>query len=241
MQDRIAEVLENNAKHVAAITHCEVRGDWVQKNRIGLPNHALARLAYRNMELAGPPQFGEEAQEFGRQILRNLGHTPPERPIMPECSELHDPLEADRALREGLPPWQTHFMSDDYVEYTWHAPTVRLFIGRCMVERPDDAPEHVLPMWVWNAMGGKRECIDPTIFSAARTIGYTVLDLMACPDELARAKAEFAERTGGGIGGSRWIAPLMPAGAPAPVHFRWPEYISTPRGEQEWWIPQDAR
>lgn len=103
MQDRIAEVLENNAKHVAAITHCEVRGDWVQKNRIGLPNHALARLAYRNMELAGPPQFGEEAQEFGRQILRNLGHTPPERPIMPECSELHDPLEADRALREGLP------------------------------------------------------------------------------------------------------------------------------------------
>lgn len=80
MQDRIAEVLENNAKHVAAITHCEVRGDWVQKNRIGLPNHALARLAYRNMELAGPPQFGEEAQEFGRQILRNLGHTPPERP-----------------------------------------------------------------------------------------------------------------------------------------------------------------
>ena len=241
MQDRIAEVLENNAKHVAAITHCEVRGDWVQKNRIGLPNHALARLAYRNMELAGPPQFGEEAQEFGRQILRNLGHTPPERPIMPECSVLHDPLEADRALREGLPPWQTHFMSDDYVEYTWHAPTVRLFIGRCMVERPDDAPEHVLPMWVWNAMGGKRECIDPTIFSAARTIGYTVLDLMACPDELARAKAEFAERTGGGIGGSRWIAPLMPAGAPAPVHFRWPEYISTPRGEQEWWIPQDAR
>ena len=65
--------------------------------------------------------------------------------------------------------------------------------------------------------------------------------MMACPDELARAKAEFAERTGGGIGGSRWIAPLMPAGAPAPVHFRWPEYISTPRGEQEWWIPQDAR
>ena len=41
------------------------------------------------------------------------------------------------------------------------------------------------------------------LFSAARTIGYTVLDLMACPDELARAKAEFAERTGGGIGGSR--------------------------------------
>ena len=37
------------------------------------------------------------------------------------------------------------------------------------------------------------------------------------------------------------LAPLMPAGAPAPVHFRWPEYISTPRGEQEWWIPQDAR
>ena len=179
------DVLHHRIVEVRPLNPCQCPG--------GLPLFRFG-VAYRNMELAGPPQFGEEAQEFGRQILRNLGHTPPERPIMPECSELHDPLEADRALREGLPPWQTHFMSDDYVEYTWHAPTVRLFIGRCMVERPDDAPEHVLPMWVWNAMGGKRECIDPTIFSAARTIGYTVLDLMACPDELARAKAEFAER-----------------------------------------------
>ncbi len=27
--------------------------------------------------------------------------------------------------------------------------------------------------------------------------------------------------------------------APAPIHFRWPEYVTTPRGE-EWWIPEGA-
>ena len=153
---------------------------------------------------------------------------------MPECSRLHDPREADKALRAGLPSWQQHFMSDDYVEYTWHAPAVRLFIGRCMIERPAEYPRHVMPMWVWNALGGKRECIDPTIYSAARTISYTILDLLTCPDELAEAKREFIERTGGGIGGTTWTPPLCDY--PPPIHFRWPEYITTPRG-QDWWIP----
>jgi hypothetical protein len=27
-----------------------------------------------------------------------------------------------------------------------------------------------------------------------------------------------------------------PRNFPAPVHYRWPEYVTTPRGE-EWWIP----
>ena len=26
---------------------------------------------------------------------------------------------------------------------------------------------------------------------------------------------------------------------PAPIHYRWPEYVSTPRGE-EWWLPRGA-
>ena len=40
----------------------------------------------------------------------------------------------------------------------------------------------------------------------------------------------------GGIGGSRWIAPLLPSDFRVPNDFRWPEYISTARGT-EWWIP----
>ena len=48
------------------------------------------------------------------------------------------------------------------------------------------------------------------------------------------ARREFEERTGGGAEGEHWIPPLCDYAAP--IHFRWPEYVTTARGE-EWWIP----
>jgi len=51
------------------------------------------------------------------------------------------------------------------------------------------------------------------------------------------ARREFIERTGGGIGGSRWIAPLCDY--KPPIDFRWPEYVTTRRG-RDWWIPARA-
>ena len=61
-----------------------------------------------------------------------------------------------------------------------------------------------------------------------RTIGATLVELMTSPAEVARARAEFALRTGGGIGGTNWVPPLLPKGFRAPVHYRWPEYVTTP-------------
>jgi aminobenzoyl-glutamate utilization protein B len=87
-----------------------------------------------------------------------------------------------------------------------------------------------------NALGGIRSCIDPMIRTAAKTVGGTIIDLMTRPDLLAAAKDEWRERTGGGIGGSKWIAPLLPKDFRVPNDFRWPEYVTTTRGE-EWWIP----
>ena len=45
------------------------------------------------------------------------------------------------------------------------------------------------------------------------------------PKILERAKAEFNERTGGGVGGTKWVAPLLPRDFVPPVDLRWPEYI----------------
>ena len=67
-----------------------------------------------------------------------------------------------------------------------------------------------------------------------KTIGCTVIDLLLEKNLLATARQEFVERTGGGVNGSRWQAPLCDYAAP--VNFRWPEYVSTERGH-EWWIP----
>jgi aminobenzoyl-glutamate utilization protein B len=236
MQESIFGVLDRNAEHAAAMTHCTVRKGWVTKTRPGLPNHALAELCYGNLELAGPPAWEEEAREFGREIQRNLGLEPMEDPILGRMSELLPPEGYEAHVRAEIPAWQSHYTSDDYTEYTWHAPTARLYVGRCLLDAPEGFE---YPAWVFNALGGYPPTIDPTVVSAARTIGATIVDLLTRPEALERAQAEFRERTGGGAGGSAWLAPLLPKGFEPPIHYRWPEYVTTARGE-EWWIPTGA-
>ena len=127
---------------------------------------------------------------------------------------------------------QTHFTSDDYTEYTWHCPTARFYVGRpALAPRPDGA---AYPAWVMNALGGLAPCIDPMIETAAKTMAGTIIDLVQQPELLARAGAEFRARTGGGIGGDRWLAPLCDY--PAPIDLPWPEYVTTSRGT-DWVIP----
>jgi len=237
MQERIFAVLDNNAEQVAKIAHCTVRKEWVTKTRPGLPNHAISALTYANLVLAGAPAFDERAKRFGREIQKNLGLKLMADPMHPAMSALCDPAEDEARMRAILPPWQKNYTSDDYTDYTWHCPTARLIVGRATLQPPK--ADYQYPAWVWNALGGHPATIDPTIYSAARTIAGSILDLLTRPDELAKAKAEFAERTGGGIGGKRWVGPLLPKDFAAPIHFRWPEYVTTPRGE-EWWIPEKA-
>ena len=85
------------------------------------------------------------------------------------------------------------------------------------------------PAWVTNALGGVRECIDPGIFVAGKTIAATLIDLLMQPEELKKARAEFNDRTGGGVGDTDWVAPLLPSDFPPPVDLRWREYVQ--------WIP----
>jgi len=234
IQEQIAQVLENNAKQVAAITGCEAYVQWVTKTRVGLANNALADLTFQNMELVGPPVYAESARDFAREIQKNLGMEPMEDPFPSANTRLTSPQDREAAIRKLLPEWQKNFTSDDYVDYTWHAPTVRLFTARPRLKLP--VPGFEYPAWATNALGGRADVIDPGMFLAGKTIAGTMFDLLTKPDELARIKAEFEERTGGGVGGERWVAPLLPKEFQPPIDLRWPEYVSTVRGE-EWWLP----
>lgn len=226
MAEAVLRVLEANAASAAKIAHCSWRGDWVTRSRPGLPNHVLAEACYANLTLAGPPEYGPEAVRLAREVQRNCGVEPMEAPFLPACSELIDPREAEAILRRDLPPSQLNSTSDDYTEMCWHTPTVRLYIGRAMLKAPAGTG---YPAWAMNALGGMPATIDPTVRSAAKTIGLTLLDLVTDPDLRTRARAEFERRTA--------EAPIPPlCDYPPPVHFRWPEYVTTARGT-EWWIP----
>ena len=234
IQEQIYRVLENNAKHVAEINHCKLSIRWITKTRPGLPNHAMADLVYKNMELVGPPRYGEEARKMAREVQKNCGLTPMEDPIDEMCERLVTPQEDEASIRKILPPWQKNYTSDDYVDYTWHAPTARMYTSRAHLKSPD--PAYTYPMWVFCATGGIPCMIDPAIFAAGKTISTSLIELLMDPLALKGAQDEFKERTGGGIGGSKWVAPLLPADFEPPVDLRWPEYITTERG-REWWIP----
>jgi aminobenzoyl-glutamate utilization protein B len=233
MANSILEVLERNAQHAAVSAHCRLVKRWVSRTRPGVANHVLARLTYRNLAAVGPPRYGEAAIALAREIQGNLGLVPMSRPFLPACEQLIEPEAAEARLREQMPAWQTHWTSDDYVEMSWYAPTVRLYIARPMLALPPGYPGY--PAWVSNALGGLSPCIDPTIEVAARTIAGTLLELLADPEAVAAARAEFTERTGG----ERFIAPLLPREFTPPLDYRWPEYVTTPRGS-DWWIPAAA-
>jgi aminobenzoyl-glutamate utilization protein B len=134
-----------------------------------------------------------------------------------------------------LPP-SGNSTSDDYTEFCWHCPTVRFYIARPMLKAP---PGFAYPAWAMNALGGLRACIDPMIRSAAKTVAGTLIDLMTQPRLLAEAKEEFLARTGGGIGGEKRLAPLLPGDFRVPHDLRWPEYVTTERG-WGWWIPAEG-
>ncbi|MBI2222185.1 MAG: amidohydrolase, partial [Acidobacteria bacterium] len=238
MQQQIFRVLENNARHVAAINHCKVGIRWVSKTRVGLPNLAMTDLVWRNMRLAGPIQFSEDAKTICREVQRNCGLAPMQEPIREDCSALTSPEDYDAARRLGMPAWQQLAGSDDYVEYCWYSPTARFWTSKAFPKSPE--PGYAYPRWVSLALGGIPSTIDPAMILASKTLGASLVELLTTPAELKKAQDEFKERTGGGQGGKKWVGPLLPPDVQPPVDLRWPEYVDTVRGH-EWWIPTQPK
>ena len=231
--DIICSVMDNNAEAAAKATFCR----W-HKPGCRSPAAASRIMRWRVSRIATWRWSGRRAGTWqrvrvAREIQTNLGLEPLERPFSPETVQLIEPQECERRLRETMPAWQQYLTSDDYTEYCWHCPTARLFVARPALAGPAG---FVYPAWVANALGGIPATIDPMIRVAAKTIAGTLIDLYTDPSALAGAQAEFRERTGGGVGGTGWQAPLLSPDFKVPHQYRWPEYVTTVRGE-EWTIP----
>lgn len=230
MAESITKILDNNATAAASVSHCRWRRDWVSKSRGGVPNHVLAEATFRNLEQVGAPVFNTETgRGLAQEIQRNLGLAPMDNPFLPETERLISPQQAEEILRRELPDSQDNFTSDDYTEFCWHAPTVRLYIARPALASPE--PGYKYPAWVMNALGGMRATIDPMLVCASKTIGLTIVDLLTNAELLNKSKEEFIERTGG----DRWQAPLCDYDPP--IDYRWPEYLTDGAGRQRWCVP----
>jgi aminobenzoyl-glutamate utilization protein B len=90
------------------------------------------------------------------------------------------------------------------------------------------SPDYEYPAWAHNTLGGLPAAINPGIFMGAKTITATLLDLLTEPALLQQAQDEFRDRTGGGIGGTKWMALLLPKDFVGPSTCAGPN-TSTPR------------
>lgn len=231
MAEAVTAALDRNAAAAAAMTGCRWERHWVCKSRPGLANHAMAEVVWGAMQQVGAPVWDEAARAVAREIQSNLGLAPMDDPFIPEMSRLVAPQDAEAILRHDLPPSQTHSTSDDYTDMCWHAPTARFYIARPALKAPAG---YAYPAWVMNALGGIRATIDPMVERGAQVLALSALRLIEDKALRDAAWAEFSERTGGGVGGTNWVPPLCDYDPP--IHFRWPEYVTTPRG-YDWWIP----
>ena len=226
MAEHVLAVLDRNAEHAAAMAHCELEERWIARSRPGRTNHKMAEVLYANLESVGAPTYGSEAIAIAQNIQRELGVEPMERPFLAETEQLITPQDAERALREHMPAWQRNWTSDDYVEMTHYAPTVRFYVSRPALQPVSGRGAY--PAWVMNALGGIPETISPTIEVAGKTVAGTFIDLLTQPDLLAAAKQEFAERTAA----DPMPALLEPDFEP-PIELPWPDYHGC--GDQRSW------
>ncbi|GAA4283324.1 hypothetical protein GCM10022261_08550 [Brevibacterium daeguense] len=227
MAEHVLAVLDRNAQHAAQMAHCRVEETWVARSRPGLTNHALAEVLFRNLEQVGAPAYGDEAVEAAQDIQRQLGIAPMAKPYLDECEQLISPQDAEAALRSEMPAWQRNWTSDDYVEMTHYAPTVRFYVSRPALK---PAPGRgAYPAWVMNALGGIPAAIDPTIEVAGKTIAGTFLELLLDGESLGRAQEEFEQRKA-----EAGLEPLLPADFTPPTDLPWPEYVYDSAGSRRW-------
>lgn len=217
MAEHVLEVLDRNAAHAAATAHCELEERWIARSRPGRANYVLADLLYENLEAVGAPVYGPGAVRIAQEIQRELGMDPMEEPFLAETQQLISPQKADAGLREHMPPWQKNWTSDDYVEMTHYAPTVRFYTSRPALQPVPGRGAY--PGWVMNALGGIPETIAPTLDVTGKTVAGTFLDLLTRPDVLAAAKREFDERVAADP-----MPPLLPADFEPPIDLPWPDY-----------------
>jgi aminobenzoyl-glutamate utilization protein B len=211
-QQEVSEVIERCARGAALVTGCRVESRVITAVRTGLPNRVMTDVMLRNLRLVGPNQYTEEDKEFAREIQRSLGLESMEEPY-------------DTRITEPEHAYDSFHPADDVNEFTWHAPSARLYVSKSLTP----IPGYRYPRWVISALCGTG-ATHRMGMTAAKVQAITAIELLQNPEHLAQAKTELEERRK-----KHTEDPLLPEGLEPPIRLRWPEWVNRPGSE--WWIP----
>jgi len=211
-QEGVAAVVDRCAKAAALVADCEVEPRVLTAVRTGLPNRTMMELVWRNLLEVGPPAYTEEDREFARAIQHTLGVEPMDEPLYTKI------VPPEKAYGDFHP-------ADDVNEFTWHCPTARLYVSKALAP----APGVSYPRWASSALCGVG-VTHRMGMCAAKVLSASALDILADPETLVEARAEFLKRKE-----RHDEPPLLPRDLKPPIELRWPEWVGRP-GDQ-WWIP----
>ena len=209
-QDSVRRVIERCAQGAAIATDCRVESRLITAVRTGLPNKVMTDLVMANLIANGPNRYKEEDIAFAQEIQRNLGLKETEQPY-------------DVSITPPEKAYGAFHPADDVNEFTWHAPTARLYVSKAMTSG------FRYPRWVESALCGvgTTHRMGET---AAKVLAMSAIDLAQKSELILAAKDEFDMRRA-----EHWEKPLMPTDLKPAVGLRWPEWVDRPGSE--WWIP----
>ncbi len=141
MAEHVLTVLDRNAEHAAAMAHCGLRPPGWPATGLAAPTTHWPKPSTRTWSRWAPRNMARRPLPLPSRSNEDLGVEPMEKPFLDECEALISPQDAEAALREHLAPWQKNWTSDDYVEMTHYAPTVRFYVSRpALKPAPGQAP-----------------------------------------------------------------------------------------------------
>lgn len=211
-QEAVTRVVERCSEAAGLVADCRAERRLITAVRTGLPNRTLTDVMMRNLRTMGPPSHTEEDKKFAREIQSNLG-----------IDQMEEPYHS--AITESENAYDSFRPADDVNEFTWHAPSARLYVSKSL----EPVPGFMYPRWVASALCGTG-ATHRMGETAARVLATTAVELLTSPGLLEEANAELEERKK-----SRYEKPLVPEGIVPPLDLRWPEWVDRPGSE--WWIP----
>jgi aminobenzoyl-glutamate utilization protein B len=159
----------------------------------GVPNHVIANVAHKNIEVIGPPKFTEKDFEYGRLVQK-------EACIATDLNG-GTPFGDMSIVPPGTRPLRWEMGSTDATLFSWKCPTLRVWVNYLRFGWPDWATSS----WCLTNIAHQ------SLLTAAKIVAATIIDLFKDPTALRDAKEEFHNRTKD----TAWYNP-MPRGQPKP-------------------------
>ena len=181
----VMERVDKCAEAGALATGTTMEKEFICATHEKIPNKVLAEVIHKNLSEIGPLPFTAEEQAFAKSLQRAAG--------VPE----------DGLQQEILPCEGGDTFVSDISEYSWHAPHAFFLIPL--------APTCAWHNWMMVACAGG-SLGNKNIDYGSKIIAASVLDVLAQPELIEKAKAELAKRLHG-----RTYSSLIPAEVDPPV------------------------